>query len=257
MCVRPCRAARPREGMRTAARARRLTARMRRSAVGVGAARPARRFSIMKFEAARSSPFKKMRPPNSMLRWRSRRVAAPRATSAPRPSSSPRRRCPRRAPSSAPEQPCWSWIRATSLEPHECANAEPLRVVQPRDPCKGADALVGSRMKRRTPPGLLHFARNLAELQSMARVRVPGGPPTNVAIPRGWRGAESAGLRLDSSWLTTRSVTLASRTFDVPSHPAIADQIRLPSVSGLQIEFLESLRGRSERPQLVDGRPCG
>jgi hypothetical protein len=51
----------------------------------------------------------------------------------------------------------------------------------------------------RTPLALLHFARNLAELRRSGMVRVPGGPPHCVDVSRGWRGAESAGLRLDST----------------------------------------------------------
>jgi len=41
------------------------------------------------------------------------------------------------------------------------------------------------------------------------RVRVPGGPPTSVAIPRGWRGAESAGLRSDSFATTGAAIAPA------------------------------------------------
>jgi len=42
---------------------------------------------------------------------------------------------------------------------------------------RGVEAAALPAVTRRTPPGLLHFARNPAKLRGLARVRVPGGPP--------------------------------------------------------------------------------
>jgi len=92
------------------------------------------------------------------------------------------------------------------LAPDECASG-PARVVRGQDPADAAGALV-----TREAPGLHPDSstspvtpRNCGD---RARVRVPGGPPTNVDVTRGWRGAELTGLHSDSMSLSLRASLL-------------------------------------------------